>query len=374
MSARKWVARVLLVGAFLFLGINIVRSVFARAPTDANAKDRQTAARVVPVIGGLDERAAVPRGNFIGGNAIIEPADRETHVAALISGKIAKILVKEGQFVKQGAVLVELDHATQDAQLSAAEADVKAAEADLMRTLHGNRHEDVQAAIADAEAASARAELSEGVAQRLTEAARGGGATPDEVDRAVRQAQADKASAATADARRRASIAGSRLEDVLASRARLNSAKARRDQMRVAVDESLIKAPLSGEILQLKFRVGEYYQPGGSEPLVVMGDTRQLRARIDVDERDIAKLRLGAASIIRVPAFPGRDFTGKIVEIGERMGRKNLRTDDPVERNDTKILEVVVLLDPTRDLVVGQQAMGYISEPNPPQRAPNRDQ
>ncbi len=48
-----------------------------------------------------------------------------------------------------------------------------------------------------------------------------------------------------------------------------------------------------------------------------MGDTRQLRARVDVDERDIAKLRLSAPSIIRVPAFAGRDFTGKIVEIGD---------------------------------------------------------
>jgi len=50
-----------------------------------------------------------------------------------------------------------------------------------------------------------------------------------------------------------------------------------------------------------------------------------------------------------------------VVEVGERMGRKNVRTDDPVERNDTKILEVVALLDFTRDLVVGQQAMGYIA-------------
>ncbi len=243
MSARTWAGRVLLVGAGLFLGVNIVSSVFARAPTDANLKDRQTATRVVPAVGGPDERMAIPRGNFIGGNAIIEPADRETHVAALISGKIAKILVKEGQFVEQGTLLLELDHAAQDAQLLAAEADVKAADADLLRTLHGNRREDVQAAIADAEAASARAELSTGVAQRLSEASRGGGATPDEVDRAVRQAQADKANAAMADARRRASVAGSRLEDVLAARARFNSAKARRDQMLVAVDESLVRRP-----------------------------------------------------------------------------------------------------------------------------------
>ena len=91
----------------------------------------------------------------------------------------------------------------------------------------------------------------------------------------------------------------------------------------------------------MKFRAGEFYQAGGADPLVIMGDTRQLRARIDVDERDIGRLSANATSIVRVPAFPGRDFHGKVVEIGRRMGRKNVRTDDPVERNDTKILEVV---------------------------------
>ncbi|HEX4473944.1 MAG TPA: hypothetical protein VH142_02635 [Polyangiaceae bacterium] len=50
------------------------------------------------------------------------------------------------------------------------------------------------------------------------------------------------------------------------------------------------------------------------------------------------------------------------------MGRKNVRTDDPVERNDTKILEVVVALDPTERLVVGQRVMGYIAANSSPSR------
>jgi hypothetical protein len=40
-------------------------------------------------------------------------------------------------------------------------------------------------------------------------------------------------------------------------------------------------------------------------------------------------LQLGAARLVRANAFPGMDFTGKMVEISRRMGRKNLRTDDP---------------------------------------------
>ena len=48
---------------------------------------------------------------------------------------------------------------------------------------------------------------------------------------------------------------------------------------------------------------------------------------------------------ITADAFPDQVFAGRVVEIGRRMGRKNIRTDDPVERIDTKILEVIIELD-----------------------------
>ena len=123
-----------------------------------------------------------------------------------------------------------------------------------------------------------------------------------------------------------------------------------------------VRAPIAGEVLQVKYRAGEYYQPGGAgEALVVMGDTRTLRVRMDVDERDTGALGLGLAAVVRAPAFPGQDFRGQVAEIGRRMGRKNVRTDDPVERNDTKILEVVLSLDAPRGLLVGQRVVGFIA-------------
>jgi HlyD family secretion protein len=53
-------------------------------------------------------------------------------------------------------------------------------------------------------------------------------------------------------------------------------------------------------------------------------------------------------------------FTGKVSEIGRRMGRKNVRTDDPTERLDTKILEVVIDLDEVGRLVPGLRVSAYI--------------
>ena len=64
--------------------------------------------------------------------------------------------------------------------------------------------------------------------------------------------------------------------------------------------------------------------------------------------------------VVRAIAFPGRDFPGRVIEVARRMGRKNVRTDDPIERNDTKVLEVVIALEQSRDLVVGQRVMSYV--------------
>jgi multidrug efflux pump subunit AcrA (membrane-fusion protein) len=81
--------------------------------------------------------------------------------------------------------------------------------------------------------------------------------------------------------------------------------------------------------------------------------------RVDVDERDIARVKLGAPGYVTLSAFPGRRFSGKVVEIGARMGRKNVRTDDPVERLDVKILEVVLRIDGPEGLVPGIRVTAY---------------
>ena len=113
-------------------------------------------------------------------------------------------------------------------------------------------------------------------------------------------------------------------------------------------------------------RAGELYNfQGSSEPLLILGDTRTLRVRMDVDERDIGRVKKGAAAWVTADAFGARRFEGKVVEIGRRFGRKNIRTDDPVERNDTKILEVVIGLDGHDLLVPGQRVTSFVAAEPP---------
>jgi multidrug resistance efflux pump len=258
-----------------------------------------------------------------------------------------------------------LESATERAALDAAEADVAVQAAALQRTARGLRAEEVQALSEEAGAARARAASSAEILARTEKLAASGAATHDELERARRQAEADERTFKAADARRLGGVSGGRSEDVLVARAQLRAAVARRDQAKAELERLTVRAPIDGTILQLKYRVGEYYNPASPagvavEPLVVLGDLRAIRVRVDVDERDIARVKLGAPGYVTLSAFSDRRFPGKVVEVGARMGRKNVRTDDPVERLDVKILEVLLQIDEREGLVPGIRVTGYI--------------
>lgn len=361
----SWSTVVGVLVVFVLLG-TVARSVLAGSPTTPRARDIQHAARIVRPAVGSDERMELPAGDLVGGNGIVEPADRETRVAGQTPGRIRAIRVNEGDHVAQGEVLVEFENGPETAGLAAAQADLDVARTDLARMLHGSRIEDIEAAESESDAARERAQLSAAVLARNEALAPSGAVTADELDRARRQSQADRFVAAQFDARRRLVRAGSRHEDVASARAHVAAAVARRDQAQASLDRLTVRAPIAGEVLQVRFRSGEYYNPAGADALVVMGDTRTLRVRVDVDERDIARVTMGAPAFAVADAFRGERFVGHVVEVGRHMGRKNVRTDDPTERIDTKILEVVVQLDAPDRLVPGQRVMSYIGGPARP--------
>jgi HlyD family secretion protein len=297
----------------------------------------------------------------VGGNGIVEPKAPETQLAVAVPGVIAVVRVQEGDVVAAGDLLMELDSSVERAALAAAEADASASLADLRRLTKGSRQEEIDASLADAEGSRARADLSTATLKRVEQLSTTGSVAADELDRARSQQKADQQSLALAEAKKRQTLAGFRSEDVLAARARFQAAEARRDQQRAAVARLQVRAPIAGTILEVKQRVGEYASP--TQAVLVLGDTSEVRVRVDIEERDIARVKTGAKAEVSVDALPGKTFSATVVAVGQRMGRKNLRTDDPAERIDTKILEVVVRVDAPTGLVVGQRAMAFVDAP-----------
>ena len=95
-------------------------------------------------------------------------------------------------------------------------------------------------------------------------------------------------------------------------------------------------------------------------PIVTIADRSALRVRVDVDEADVSKIAVGQEAYVTADAFDGIKFRGRVVRVGQLLGKKNIRTDEPAERVDTKILEVLVQLDDGHELPLGLRVQAFI--------------
>jgi HlyD family secretion protein len=82
--------------------------------------------------------------------------------------------------------------------------------------------------------------------------------------------------------------------------------------------------------------------------------------RVDVDEADIGKIQVGQRAYVSAQAYGDRKFGGRVVRISQMLGKKNIRTEEPTERIDTKILETLIELDENSKLPPGLRVNTFI--------------
>ncbi|MFM2152379.1 MAG: hypothetical protein RL199_814 [Pseudomonadota bacterium] len=360
MFLRYW-KPVLAVVVFLAMGRAIVKVMLAPPANMARASDVEKAKReAAPPEGASDVRRPAGPSIFVAGNGRVEPRGEEIPVASPVAGVVARVGVKEGDRVTKGDLLVQLEASVETAAVASAEADLGSARAALAKARVGSRHEDKEAAASEAAAAAARAALAKSVADRSRGLASTGTITAEENDRAQRQAEDAAASARAAKARAEAAERGSRVEDILQLEAQAAAAAARVSQAKAVLERLSVRAPSDAQVLAVNVVVGAFAQPAGGA-VVVLGDTTGLRVRMEVDERDIERVALGAPAFVTADAFGDRRFTARVVELGRRMGRKKIESPDPAERKDTQVLEVLLDLEGTpAQLVSGLRVTAYV--------------
>lgn len=124
------------------------------------------------------------------------------------------------------------------------------------------------------------------------------------------------------------------------------SANAALDLARVTLEYATIRAPFRGTMVRKFKEVGEGVQVSGlPEPIFRIADLSRLKVRAEVPEIDIAKVRLGQMAEVTLEAYPGERFVATVTRVGLAVGRKQMRSDDPRERRDEKVIEVELALD-----------------------------
>jgi len=304
--------------------------------------------------------AEPPAPKTAAGPGLIEPVSEEVRVSAQIGGRLDQVLVDEGQRVTAGQVLAVIDNRDYRARVETARADLELRDAARRRVENGARGQQRQ------EAAAGVAEADAVLANATANAARMRGLLGERV---ISRAESDDAERAERVARARFDAARQRLdlitadareEDRAQAAADVRLARARLDEAAALYEKTFIRAPIAGVVLRRHRRAGESVSTQFDSPIVTLADDRVRRVRVDVDEADIGRIAIGQAAYVTADAFGDRRFPGKVVRVGQLLGRKNVRTDEPTERVDTKVLETLVELEDGRELPFGLRVQAFI--------------
>jgi ABC exporter DevB family membrane fusion protein len=298
----------------------------------------------------------------VAGPGRVEPTSEEIDVGAELAGRLAAVLVDEGAAVTRSQVLARLDSEDEAARVRLAEASLAVAKAELARVVNGARSEErreVRAAVRQAEAEFEQAELEW---RRRDELARDGVIAAEERDRAERSRRVMRAR--LDEARERANTVDSAARDDERARAEaaVRLARARLEEATAILDKTVIRTPVDGTVLRRYKEAGESVAPESSDSARVftVADTRRLRVRVDVDEADIARVAVGQRAWVTADAYGDRRFEGTVVRVGSILGRKNIRTEEPTEKVDTKVLETLIELGRDVRLPVGLRVDAFI--------------
>jgi HlyD family secretion protein len=300
--------------------------------------------------------------DLVAGPGLVEPESEDVKVGSELSGKLKEVLAEEGDAVKKGQVLAVLENDDYRAQVENCRGQMHQAQAAYEKVLNGSRPQERREYLAEMQ----RAETVEANARSDYERSRklfdDGIISREAMDHAERDLKVAENQLESARQQHLLVDDRSRAEDIAAAKGQMESAQAQLAEKQAVYAKTFLKAPFDGTILRKHHRTGESITNSSvtPDPVFTMGDVDSLRIRMDVDETDVSRVTDGQRVYVTAPAYPGQKFWGRIIRVAGQLGHKNVRTDEPKEKVDTKILETLVQMDPGSHLPVGLRVDAFI--------------
>jgi HlyD family secretion protein len=323
--------------------------------TNASTKDQPKA---ISALGRLE-----PQGEVI---KVASPS-------ALGSSRIVKLMVKEGDVVKQGQVIAILDSYDRSvATLLQAQSQAQESDRNLARVRAGAKSGDIVAQEGNAEAARAninavqvnalrlKAELDIAKAEykRFEDLKRDGAISDSLLDGyklkvitlegQLLQAQQQIQQAAFQLKQSEGlltSVREVRPTDIQFAEAQLQTAIVNVKRAEVDLDLAQVRAPIDGQVLKINSKTGEVVSQ--TNGVMDLGNTSQMFVVAEIYETDIGKIKVGQTATIESEAFEGL-ITGKVDRIGLRIAKNDVLGTDPAAKTDARIIEVKIKLDDSK--------------------------
>jgi HlyD family secretion protein len=221
---------------------------------------------------------------------------RSVDISANQMGRVTRLAVEEGQRVKAGQFLLEIDPRQLEGRLQRGEAGVAAAQSRLLQLRTG------------IEQVRVRLSLSRQNLKRQQDLWKEGLTTREALERAQNEVEVLE------------SDLKAREQDLPTQEQQIKAEQATLDETRYNLTQIVISSPMDGIVTRRSIEEGETAVVGtmnnAGSVLLTIADMSQLEAEVEVDETDIPTVQLGQAAMVTIDAIPDREFRGRVTEIG----------------------------------------------------------
>jgi HlyD family secretion protein len=278
------------------------------------------------------------------------------NLGANAQGPLVSILVKEGDHVRKGQVVAQIESTQAQASVQAQQATIQSALADAAAAEANVKSMDDAIANAQATLAKSKAELDR---TRLN-MERANQLYKDKLiakqDYDQKRAEYDSAAAGVSEAQTRVSQSKSQKaqseQQVASSQRRVAQSRASLVGINDVLQKFSVIAPLDGMVTNLPVRVGETVVPGiqnsAASTIMTVADMSVITSEVQVDETDIVNIALGQTAEISVDAIPNKTFKGHVTEIGNTAILRSTglaASQSNTSSQEAKDFKVVIALD-----------------------------
>jgi HlyD family secretion protein len=261
------------------------------------------------------------------------------NVNSKVTGRVAWIGVEKGDKVKEGQVLVRLEDDEFRAQYNQAKGATEAAQAYLDELEHGSRPEEIQQAQHNLDEIQATLADDKSTLDRTHELFGQGVVSRQSLDDATAKYLADQQRSNSLLRAFQLVKIGPRTEEIARARGNLGQSEGQEAYAKSQLDATLIRAPVSGTILERTAEKGELVtaqfasgaEGGPQGEVVALADLDDIQADLDIAQDDFAKLSPRQKAIITVDAFPDRKYDGVIAEMSPEANRQKATVEVKVE-------------------------------------------
>lgn len=274
---------------------------------------------------------------------------RQVSLAFDNSDRIAEMRVEEGDRVKTGQVLAQLDTRTLNLQVQQAQAQVEAQEQALLRLRNGSRPEEIAQARAQVAAAAADAEFARQQLTRLQGIAgttAGRGISRQDMENAQSRLSVARAQLEMQRKALQLSRIGPRKEDIAQASAQLQAARAELALLRHRVELSRLMAPTDAVVRSRLLEPGDMASP--QRPVYALAITSPKWVRAYVSETQLGRIKPGMTGQVSTDSFPDQAIQGRIGFISS-VAEFTPKTVQTEELRTSLVYEVRVFVDDPED-------------------------